>query len=155
MKTRPKFIPKPGQVDFTNIRWAPVVNCVVEYEGSFLLVKRSQELRLYPNFWNGISGFLDDDQCLEEKVRNEIKEELGLDENDVLEIRLGQIFDQDEPKYKKTWIVHPVHVKVKTDKITLDWEAANYKWLEFSEIKDLDLLPGFDLVLKSLFPESY
>jgi len=154
MTTRPKFVLKPGQVDFRNIRWAPVINCVVEYKGRFLLVKRSESLRLYPGFWNGVSGFLDDSQGLEEKVREEIKEELGLEDKDILEIRPGQVFDQDEPEYKKTWIVHPVHVKVSTDRIALDWESSEYKWLRFEEINKFDLLPGFSLVLETLFQDG-
>ena len=39
-----KFQPKPGQVDFTNIRYAPVANCVLFNEGKILLVKRSDEV---------------------------------------------------------------------------------------------------------------
>lgn len=77
--SKPKFKPKPGQVDFTNIRWAPVINCVVKHQDKILLVKRSKELNLYPGYWNGISGFLDDQRSLTEKVEEEIKEELGIE----------------------------------------------------------------------------
>ena len=73
-----KFTPKPGQVDYTNIRRAPVINCVLRYGDKILLVKRSAELRLYPNYWNGISGFLDDDRSVLEKVKDEIREETGI-----------------------------------------------------------------------------
>ena len=154
MTNQPPFKPAPGQIDFTNIRWAPVVNCVLEHEGTFLVVQRNPNMRLYPGYWNGISGFLDDQKSLEEKVAAEIGEELGLTADNILDIRLGQIFDQEEPKYHKTWIVHPVHVLVNTNKITLDWEASQYKWATLSEIKKLDLLPGFDQVLQALFPEN-
>ena len=41
-------------------------------------------------------------------------------------------------------------MKAKTDKVKLDWEAKNYKWLMLREIKKLKLLPGFDEVLKRL-----
>ncbi|MEK7639077.1 MAG: NUDIX domain-containing protein [Patescibacteria group bacterium] len=152
MSKEPTFVPKPGQVDFTNIRWAPVVNSVLEHEGAFLVVQRSPSMRLYPGYWNGISGFLDDDKSLEEKVQTEIQEELGMHPEDIIDIRLGTIFDQEEPKYHKTWIVHPVHVRVKTKKVTLDFEATNYQWLPLQEILHVDLLPGFDVVLTTLFP---
>lgn len=145
-----KFKLKHGQTDFTNIRWTPVVNCVLKYKDKILVVERSKELRLYPGCWNGISGFLDDNKSLEEKVFEEIKEEVGLSKKNIISIQYGQIFDQEEPKYKKTWIVHPVLVKVNTNKIKLDWEAQNYKWIKLEEIKKLKLLPGFDLVVKTL-----
>jgi isopentenyldiphosphate isomerase len=151
MKKEKKFKPKPGQIDFTKIRWSPVINCVLKYKDKILVVERSKNLRLYPGYWNGISGFLDSRNSLEEKVFEELKEELSLNKKNVLSIHLCQIFDQDEPKYKKTWIVHPVLVRVNTDKIKLDWEAKNYKWIKLEEIKKLKLLPGFDLVLKTLF----
>lgn len=151
MKEQPKFIPKLGQIDFTNIRWAPVINCVMKYKNKILVVQRSETMRLYPKYWNGLSGFLDDNKSLDEKVYQELREEVGLSKKHVVSIKPGQIFDQDEPKYKKTWIVHPVLVEVDTDKVKLDWEAQNYAWLSLKEVKKLNLLPGFDLVLKALF----
>lgn len=144
------FKAKTGQVDYTNARWAPVINCVLKYGNKILVVERSKELNFYPGYWNGISGFLDDQRSLNEKVYDELKEELEISKTNIKKIKLGEIFDQDEPKYKKTWIIHPVLVEVKTDKIKLDWEAKNYKWLNFREAKRLKLLPGFDNVLEKL-----
>ncbi len=149
MKKR-KFKSKTGQVDYTNARWAPVINCVLKYEDKILVVERSKELNFYPGYWNGISGFLDDQRSLNEKVCDELKEELGIPKAKIKKIRQGEIFDQDEPKYKKTWVVHPILVEVKTDKIKLDWEARNYKWIAFDEASKLKLLPGFGEVLKRL-----
>lgn len=146
-----KFKLKSGQVDYTNARWVPVINCVLKYKNKILVVERSKELNFYPGYWNGISGFLDDQRSLNEKVYDELKEELGISKTNINKIKLGEIFDQDEPKYKKTWIVHSVLVEVKTDKIKLDWEARNYKWLTLQEVNKLKLLPGFDKVLERLF----
>lgn len=138
------------QIDYTNARWTPVINCVVRYQDKILVVQRSKQLNFYPGYWNGISGFLDDQRSLSEKVVDEIKEELGIPKNKIKQIRFGEIFHQEEPKYKKTWIVHSVLVEVATDKIKLNWEANNYKWIKPKEAKKLKLLPGFDEVLKKL-----
>jgi isopentenyldiphosphate isomerase len=143
-----KFKPKPGQVDFSNARFAPVINCVLKCKNKILIVQRSKDLNFYPEFWNGISGFLDDLQTLKQKVEGEIKEELGIAKKDIISIKFGSIFHQEAPKYKKTWIVHPILVEVETDKIKLDWEAQDYKWIKFQEIKNFKLLPGFDEVVK-------
>jgi 8-oxo-dGTP pyrophosphatase MutT (NUDIX family) len=147
---KPIFKPKSEQVDYTNARWAPVINCVLKYMDKILVVKRSKELFFYPGYWNGVSGFLDNQRSLSEKVADEIEEELGIPKSKIEQIRLGEIFDQEEPKYKKTWIVHPVLVEVKTDKVKLDWEAEDYKWFTPKEAKKLKLLPGFDEVLRRL-----
>lgn len=148
--TKTKFQPKPGQIDYTNARWAPVINCVLKHKGKILIVKRSKNLNFYPDCWNGISGFLDDHKSLNEKVATEIKEELGISRNKIKKIRLGEIFDQEKPKYKKTWVVHPVLVEINTNKLKLNWEAKSYRWTTLKETKKMKLLPGFNKVLKRL-----
>ncbi len=142
------FKPRPGQIDYSKARWAPVINCVVKYKNKILLVQRSKELNLYPGYWNGISGFLDDHRSLKEKVIDELREELGIRAQSIKSIRVAQVFDQEAPKYKKTWIVHPVLIEVKTDKIILDWEAQGYRWVSPAQAKRMKLLPGFKEVLK-------
>ena len=141
---------KDERINYTNIRYAPVINCVVRHGDTILIVQRSSKMRLYPNFWNGISGFLDDRKNIEEKVKEELEEELGIKAGDIVSIHRGQVFDQEEEKYNKTWIVHPILVDVKTDNVKLDWEAQNYKWIKVEEAKAFDLLPGFDKVIESL-----
>lgn len=105
-------------------------------------------MRLYPKYWNGISGFLDDDKSREEKVKEELYEELSISNDDIVSIRFGEVFDQEAPEYKKTWIVHPALVVVKTDRITLDWEAQRYEWIMPDEVSNYKLLPGFDTVVE-------
>jgi len=143
-----KFKLKQGQIDYTHARWAPVINCVIKYRDKILVVQRSKELNFYPGYWNGISGFLDDKRSLEQKIKDELQEELGIPRRMVKKIRLGEIFHQEALKYKKTWIVHPVLVEVRIDRVKLDWEARNYRWIKLSDAKKLKLLPGFDRVLK-------
>lgn len=146
-QTEPPFVPKPGQVDYTHIRYCPVINCVVMYDRKFLIVRRSSTMRLYPGYWNGISGFLDDQKSVEEKVYEELREELGISKEQIASIRMGGVFHQDEPLYKKTWIVHPILVTVRSDRLTLDWEAETYAWVEHHELDQFNVLPGFDRVV--------
>ena len=115
-----KFKPKPGQTDYTGIRRAPVVNCVVQYGDKILLVRRNERMKFYPGYWNGISGFLDDERSVRDKAQEEVREEIGIEEKDIISISEGKVFEQEEPEYDKTWIVHPVLVEVNTDKVRLD-----------------------------------
>ena len=149
-KKIPKFKPRRGQIDYTNVQWAPVINCVVTCKGKILIVRRNKKSNFYPGYWNGVPGFLDDKRGLEEKVRDELQEELGISGRSIHKIKLGEIFHQDAPKYKKTWIVHLVLVKVATQKVALDWESENYKWVSLKEVRQYKLLPGFDEVLDKL-----
>lgn len=150
----PKFIPQPGQIDFSRARWAPVINCVLYCQDQILIVHRSAELNFYPDTWNGISGFLDDQKSLAEKVEEELSEECGLSADHIISIQTGPVFDQEEPLYHKTWIVHPVLVRLDTQKIALDWEGQGYRWVRPREAFAYDLLPGFDQVIGSFFPPA-
>lgn len=144
------FVPAPGQIDFSKARWAPVLNTVVRYRGKILLVKRSRNMNLYPAYWNGISGFLDDQKSLEEKVQEELFEETGISPEAISKITLCGIFNQEAPDIGKTWIVHAVLAEVTTDQITLDWEAETYVWVDPSRALDYQLLPGFAAVLAAV-----
>ena len=149
--SEPEFKPKPGQIDYTNIRRAPVINCVVKYRDKILIVQRSSRMKFYPGYWNGVSGFLDDARSVQEKARDEVREELGVEKKGIVAITEGEIFEQEAPEYNKTWIVHPVLVEVKTNTIKLDWEADDHRWVDAGEARRFNLLPGFDTVLEILF----
>ncbi len=146
----PNFRAKPGQIDYSNARWAPVINSLVKYKDKILLVKRSKNLRFFPGYWNGISGFLDDRKNLNEKIKTEIEEEIGVKEDGIKAIKIGQIFTLDQPKYKKVFIVFPVLVEIKTSKIKLNYEASQYKWVSANDLKKYKLVPGFNEVVKSV-----
>ncbi|MEK7547102.1 MAG: NUDIX domain-containing protein [Patescibacteria group bacterium] len=146
-----KFKPKPGQTDYTNARWAPVVNCIVRHGDKILIVKRSSDLRFYPGLWNGIGGFLDDEKSLEEKVKEELGEEIGLREEEIISIKLGEVFDFDDPAIGKTWVTHPVLVDAATDRVVLDWEAQEYKWVKPEELKNFETAAGFLRTVENFF----
>jgi hypothetical protein len=67
MTTEPVFVPRLGQVDYTHVRYAPVLSAVVVCMGKVLLLQRSRGVRSYPNPWCGVSGYLDDDRSAEER----------------------------------------------------------------------------------------
>lgn len=147
MPNEPKFTPKPGQTDYTNIRYAPVINTVVANDGKVLLVRRNPTMRLYPGHWNGISGFLDDSSSVEDKALGELSEELGLASSDIKSLERGQVLVQEAPEYGKTWIVFPVFVRVEATNFKLDWEAQEARWFSLGEARNLKLVPGFGEVL--------
>jgi 8-oxo-dGTP pyrophosphatase MutT (NUDIX family) len=142
-KPVPKFIPRPDQIDFTHARYAPVINSVVKYNDRILIVRRNEGMKLYPGYWNGISGFLDDAKTITEKVQEELHEEVGIGPDQIQTVTLGGIFHQHDDRYQKTWIVHPVLVTVSTDDVVLNWEAEEYVWIARDQVSEYNLLPGF------------
>jgi ADP-ribose pyrophosphatase YjhB (NUDIX family) len=145
--TEPEFIARPGQVDYTHVRYAPVLNAVVVYRGKVLLLQRSGGMRIYPHFWCGISGYLDDDQSVEEKTRQEMHEEVGITDDRISSIERGTVLLQEAPECGKSWLVVPVLVRVDGTEYRLDWESQGAGWFSLNEAMMLDLLPGFEAVL--------
>ncbi|OGZ54699.1 MAG: hypothetical protein A3B25_03145 [Candidatus Ryanbacteria bacterium RIFCSPLOWO2_01_FULL_48_26] len=151
--SEPVFKPKPGQKDFANEKRAPVVQCVVQCGNKILVARRSSRMNFYPGFWSGISGFLDDERGVEEKVKEELREEVGIGDRNIIEIIEGAIVEQNDPKYGKTWIVHPVLVKVSTDIVVPNWEIEDYRWIDPEEVGTFELVPGFDAVVSGLMKD--
>ncbi|RJQ28575.1 NUDIX domain-containing protein [Candidatus Parcubacteria bacterium] len=149
-----QFEPKPGQTDYTNVRRAPTVNCVVKFGDKILIVKRSSTMRFYPGKWNGISGFLEDGKSIEDKAREEVREETGITDGEIVSLRRGESFEFEEPMYDKQWIVNPVLVEVKTDRVKIDWEAQEYRWIHPKEVSQFDTVPNFDRVVGMFFDVS-
>jgi 8-oxo-dGTP diphosphatase len=147
MTAEPMFVPRPGQVDYTHIRYAPVLNAVVVCLGKVLLLQRSSAMRSYPNHWCGISGYLDDDRCVEDKARQEMLEEVGITADRILNMKRGTVLLQEAPDHGKSWLVVPVLVHVSDRRYRLDWESQAAGWFTMAEAMALPLLPGLDAVI--------
>lgn len=149
----PVFVPKPGQVDYTNIRYAPCIKIIPVCKGKILLAKRTEDRRLYPGYWDVINGFLDDQASIEEKATEELQEEAGIAHKDIASFTRGQMSVIEDPDYRKTWLIMPVLAEVKTDNFTLDWEATEAVWLMPEEVAKKELIPGTHEIIAQFFPE--
>jgi 8-oxo-dGTP diphosphatase len=147
MPAEPAFVPRPGQVDYTHIRYAPVLNAVVVCRGEVLLLQRSSGMRSYPGRWCGVSGYLDDDRSVEDKARQEILEEVGITADRVVGTRRGTVLLQEAPELGKSWLVVPVLVHVRGRQYRLDWESQAAGWFDMAGALRLPLLPGFEAVI--------
>lgn len=147
----PEFVPKDGQVDYTHARYCPVINAVVTNNGKVLLVRRSPHMRLYPDCWHCIAGFLDDNQSVEEKIIEEVNEEAGIARQNITAIKHGTVLLHEAPEYNKTFIIVPALVTVDTDKFKLNWESEAAKWYDPGEVPSLNLMPGFLKVFQQFF----
>lgn len=72
-------------------RSAPVIVIYVKYRDKWLLVKRSDKHLTYQGLWSCLAGFVDDEKGMEEKVRFEIEEELGLKQSDIKGVKQGDV----------------------------------------------------------------
>lgn len=147
----PKF--EDGRIDYSNSDKAPVITVFVRYKDKILLLKRSDKVRTYQGKWNTIAGYLDEVKPIKEKVLEELREEIGIHENNIINIKYFDAYEIDDKKINKIWIVHPVLVEMKEKpEIKLDWEHTEYKWISPDEIRDydtvIDLYRTLKMVLK-------
>jgi len=140
-----------GRIDYTNSKEAPALNCFVESNGKILLLKRSEKVGNYQGMWNSIGGYLDENKPLENKVKEELIEELDIKEENIADIKIGKAYAFHDEDIDKIWHIFPVLVKLKTEpKIKLDWEHTDFVWVKKEEIANYNTVPKLVEVLGHL-----
>lgn len=144
----PKF--PDGRIDYSNSNAAPVITVFIKHKDKILLLKRSGKVSTYQRKWNTVAGYLDELKPIKEKILEEIQEELGISEDNILSIHIGETYKFTDAEANKTWIVHPVLVELKIKpEIKLDWEHTEYKWIKPEELKEFDTVPKLDRSLEN------
>jgi 8-oxo-dGTP pyrophosphatase MutT (NUDIX family) len=131
-----------GRIDYSHSDKAPVVTCFVKCGGRILLLKRSDQVRVYRGKWCTVAGYIDEPKPIRAKVLEELAEELGLSEADVTTMVIGGSYEFFDPDARKTWIVHPVLVRFdRQPQIQLDWEHTEFTWILPDEISSYETVP--------------
>lgn len=143
-----------GRINFTRARSAPVMTIIVRREGKLLLLKRGEKVSTYRGRWHAVAGYFDEPgRTVEEKAREELREEIGVGDESIASIRIGRLIEMDDPQLKKLWRIHPVLVDLKSDPaIALDWEHTEYRWVSLDEALRLATIPGFHEVVRQMLP---
>lgn len=138
-----------GRIDYSHSDIAPVITIFVCYRDSVLLLKRSDKVLTYRGKWNTVAGYLDELKPIQEKIFQELSEELGITKRNIKTFRIGESYTFTDKTTNKTWIVYPAKVELtqKTD-IILDWEHTEYRWIHPSEIDKYDTVPNAKVSLE-------
>jgi 8-oxo-dGTP pyrophosphatase MutT (NUDIX family) len=146
----PKF--PDGRIDYSDSDRAPVLNCFVKFEDKILILKRSGQVRAYQGKWNSVGGYLDEFCPVEEKVREELREELGIENDLIGEIKIGEAYEMVDEEIRKTWIIFPVLAELnKEPEIRLDWEHTECRWIFPAELKNFDIIRNLDKALEKVW----
>jgi PncC family amidohydrolase len=136
----------------SGLRITPVITCFLESRGMILILRRSRRVGTYIGHWAGISGFVE--TTADKQVLIEIKEETGLTGKDIKLISKGPPLEVVDKKLRTKWIVHPYLFHVKNpDKIELDWEHTESKWIIPDEIDNYSTVPKLKEALAAVMPE--
>lgn len=121
-----------------------VVSCFIIKDNKILILKRSDRVRTFKGKWATVSGYIEEYEKPYETAIKEIEEEIDLKKEEVEFVREGNLIYVNEE-----WVVHPYLFKVNTDKIKLDWEHVDYKWIKPEELKNYDTVPKLKEALES------
>ena len=118
------------------------VTVFLESEQEILILLRSQKVSTYRGKWGGVSGVIDSHRTPDEQALAEIEEETGLPA-DIIELRKKGdplVFDDEKLKVKKVIYPYLFHVKDR-DRIRIDWEHTQMKWIQPGEMDNYDTMP--------------
>ncbi len=129
-----------------------VVTAVVIHNKKILLLKRGSKVRTYKGKWACVSGYLEKNEKPVERAIKEIKEETGLQENEIVLLKIGKPIEFYDKDIK--WKVHPFLFKTKRKSVKIDWEHTEYKWINKEEIEKFDTVPKLKEVINELLADS-
>lgn len=120
-----------------------VVTGIVIYQGKVLILKKSMDDWNYPGVWSFCSGFVKEFEPAEKSVLREIKEETGL------QVKIIKTADPIITVDKnKRWVVAPFLCKADSDKVVLDHENIEFRWINPKEATNYKGVPAFIKVLE-------
>jgi len=126
-----------------------VVTCFLEQRKLILILKRSNKVGTYQRAWAGVSGYIETDPL--DQAYSEIREETGLFKNNIRLVTQGKTVEVVDEKLNRKWIVHPFlfHV-LDPDKIMIDWEHTETKWIKPGDLSKYSTVPGLSRALASV-----
>lgn len=131
-----------GRVNYRTSRINLVLGVIIMRWNSLLILKRSQKVLTYSGMRDFVGGYLDDGLLPEEKVMEEIQEELWIDPFEVLSIRRFRRIVQYDDVINKVRVNFPMLIMVKPDvSIVLDDEHTEYNWISWDDLHNYDLVP--------------
>ncbi len=110
---------------------------IINRSGKILLGKRDKSRLFFPLVWGLPGGSLEKKESIEDAVKREVKEEMGIE---VSIIKYGKPL-ASSPKRDLPWqnLDTPVYCKIKKGTPKAKDETAEVKWFKPSEIRKMNL----------------
>ncbi len=139
------------------MEYKSVVTSFIQADQRILLLRRSTKVGTHKGKWAGVSGYLEGSEEPFQRAQTEIQEEVGLAPDQISLIRAGETLRAFDEQTAIVWIIYPFLFEARSRRIRLDWENAEYKWIEPNELSSYETVPKlketFDRVHCSLQSE--
>lgn len=124
-----------------------VVTSILENNDKILLLRRSKKVKSFKLMWAGISGYLEENEDLLSRALIEIKEETGIDKNDLVLMKIlnYKVVDTGKDKIIK---IQPFYFYSKTREILIDWEHCEIRWILKTEVDRYKMVPKLTEIIK-------
>jgi dATP pyrophosphohydrolase len=122
----------------------------------FLLLKRSENSKIYPGIWQMITGTIESHENTKQTLLRELEEETGLTPEKIFSIpRINTFYLAVSDKI----CMSPVFLAfVESDSVTISDEHTVYKWASFEEARELIHWPNqvesLEIIMKYLNSEE-
>jgi predicted aconitase with swiveling domain len=137
---------KSALLELPDVSESSAVTSFLQNKGRVLILKRSDRVGTQKGKWAGVSGYLEGDERPEDRAKQEILEETGI-ENPIL-LRKGEpILARGDDT---VWEIHPFLYEVPTRDVTIDWEHVDYTWISPEEISEYGRVSRLKRVLDSV-----
>jgi ADP-ribose pyrophosphatase YjhB (NUDIX family) len=135
-------------------KFQDVVTVFLTHRSKILVLKRSGEVGTYKGHWAGVSGYLESSNALDQAL-TEMAEEVGLNKEDVTLLKAGKPLEVVDRTRGRAWRVHPFLFAVhEPDKITLDWENIEMRWILPEEIVQFQTVPALKEALERVIKDD-
>lgn len=125
-----------------------VVSCFLECNGRILLLRRSGLVGTFRGRWAGVSGYIE--TTADEQALVEIEEETGLCRGEAKLVKKGSPLKVEGENVR--WVIYPFLFQVKDkDKVRIDWEHSEKRWITPEEIDDYQTVPGLKEALARVY----
>jgi 8-oxo-dGTP diphosphatase len=128
------------------LRLTHVVTCFLQRNDNrdmlILIVRRSERVGSYHGQWAGISGFVEPNVTPDEQAYTEIREETGLQRDQLRMIRRGTIVEHIDEALGRHFYIHPFLFDVlMPGAVQTDWEAIEMRWILPKELQEYETVP--------------
>lgn len=133
------------------MKFRVIVVGVIEKEGKILLGKKPENIGPYPNTLHIPGGGVDlDKETLVEALKREMKEEAGIEINNIEPIGFDEDYEKDKNNEMTHYVFLSFHATCDTDVLTASDDMKEMRWFMKYELKNLNLNKPSQKLLKKL-----